>query len=397
MSKGLKQTSVRLASFDECTGCGACVAVCRTNALSMKVDSEGFRRPVLASDKCVGCGKCGRACPVISIPQESSPIACFVARSLDPAFRERSSSGGVFPVLAKQVLNRGGSVYGATMEFPSCCIRHVRINDFGQIARLQGSKYVQGDASACFPEIRDDLSAGKRILFSGLPCQVAALRSSLGSVPDNLFLIDIICHGVPSAGVFLRYRDNMVSVDNRDGIVGFSFRDKNRGCSNTTPCWFLRKGIEQISIPDILFTKAFTLDLFSRPSCHRCPFRNWRSGSDVTIGDHWDAASRPKEWDDETGISSVVIRSKKGLDLWSSVPKSDILARKTTLENVLAGNPALIRDPRRNRCRHLFFLLLRHCSFRTSAKVALGLDWLLSLPGHLKPSELRKRFVRAKA
>ena len=396
MSKGSKQTSVRLASFDECIGCGACIAVCPTGALSLKVDSEGFRRPDLASDKCIRCGKCGRACPVVSAPQGSPPVVCFVARSADPVVRERSSSGGVFPVLAKRVLDQGGSVYGATMEFPSCSVRHIRIDDVGQIARLQGSKYVQGDAVACFPEIRDDLSAGRRVLFSGLPCQVAALRSWFGSIPTNLVLLDVICHGAPSPGVFLRYRDDMVPVDKRDDIVGFSFRDKQRGWSNTSPCWFLRKGSSQEIIPDRLFAKAFSLDLLSRPSCHRCPFRSWRSGSDITIGDHWDSASRPKEWEDETGVSSIVIRSKKGLDLWASIPKSDILARETPLENVLAGNPALIRDPHSNRCRSLFFLLLRRFPFRTSAKAALGLDWLLSLPGHLKPSELRKRFGRAK-
>lgn len=295
-------------------------------------------------------------------------------------------------MMAKKVIDSGGSVYGVTMEFPSCSVRHVRIDEVARIARLQGSKYVQGNASDCFRDVGNDLDSGKDVLFSGLPCQVAALRSYLGSIPNNLLLLDVICHGVPSQETFLRYRDSVVSSDNRSAIVSFSFRDKTRSWQKAAPCWVLQTGSVQSIIPDNLFTKAFTLDLFSRPSCHRCPFRNWRSGSDITIGDHWDVASRPKEWDDETGVSSVVIRSKKGLGFWASISQSELLFRNTAQPNILAGNPALVRDPHRNRCRWLFFLLCRHFSFRFAAKVSLGLDWFLSLPGHLKPSELRKRF-----
>ena len=387
-------TSLCLAQADLCTGCGSCAAICPADALTMKEDSEGFLRPNVNYDKCLRCGKCGRACPVTADKYEMLPLVCLIARSKDPSLRRQSSSGAIFPVLAKKVIASGGAVYGAEMAFPSCSVNHARIEDDSQISRLQGSKYVQGDAACCFREVNDDLAAGKQVLFSGLPCQVAALRSYLGNIPDNLILVDVICHGAPSLKVFLRYRDYIKASGSRSDIVGFSFRDKTSGWQNASSCWILQDGTGRTTIPDNLFTKAFTLDLFSRPSCHQCPFRNWRSGSDITIGDHWDVASRPKEWNDETGISSVMIRSKKGRSFWSSIPVSDVLSFETSVATVLGGNPSLVCSPRKNRCRRLFFFLLRHCSFGLATNISLRLDWILSLPGHFQLLKLRKRFGR---
>jgi coenzyme F420-reducing hydrogenase beta subunit len=381
-------------SKEDCSGCGSCVESCPAKALSLVPDSEGFLYPNLNPGKCLSCGRCSRVCPVLHPPASVPPLSCLAARSADSDIRKVSSSGGVFAELAKIVLSKGGIVYGAAMDFPECTTRHVYIKSIDDLPRIQGSKYVQGNASDRFPEIQEFLKNGETVLFSGLPCQTAALASFLGAVPPNLILVDLICHGAPSPDVFLQYRNELLNRVNGIRVLSLAFRDKQRGWGKTSSTWRIERGSDILRLEDDLFVKAFSLDLFSRPSCHRCAFRSFATAADITLGDYWDGKNAPSDWDDETGISVALLHSTKGQELFLATPKVVLPSVETTLVDILCGNSSLVRSFSPNRCRRLFFFLRKRLSFRLSVRLSLGIDYLLSLPGHLRPSALRKRFGR---
>lgn len=377
-----------------CSGCGACVASCPAGALFLSPDSEGFLYPSLDATKCISCEKCSRVCPVLHPPVSVPPVSCFAARSVNPDIRRQSSSGGVFAVMARKIISEGGVVYGATMLFPECTVRHICIQSVESLPSIQGSKYVQGNASDRFSEIRDVLRTGRTVLFSGLPCQIAALSSFLRDKPPNLVLLSVVCHGVPSQDVFLQYRDEVVSSVDGKRVRGFVFRDKRRGWKQYFSTWLIDTNAGEVRIEDDFFVKTFTRDLYSRPSCHRCVFRNFSSDSDITLGDYWGGKQFPSEWNDDSGISLVLLHSDKGRKLFNALSPTELMARKTPLDDALPENPSLILSSTPRRYRWLFFLVRKKLSFRNSVKLALGIEWLLSLPGHLRPSELKKRFER---
>lgn len=389
-----------LPSKTFCSGCGTCVASCPVGALSLSFDSEGFPYPHLIGGQCISCGKCSRVCPVLHPPSPVPPVACFAARSTIPTIRTKSSSGGVFAVFAEKVLSDGGLVYGATMDFPECTVRHVGIRSKEDIYRLQGSKYVQGNASDRFGEIRTSLRNGVSVLFSGLPCQTAALVSFLGGTPDNLLLVDLICHGIPSPSVFLQLRNDILKSSSGSRIINHVFKDKRRGWRRTSSTWLIESSSGVIQKEEGLFLRAFTSDLFSRPSCHHCHFRNHSSASDITIGDFWGPEGAIPDWDDESGISAVLVHTDKGRAFFDSVSGQSLLARPASLSTVVSGNSSLVRSWPPSRCRGLFFFLRRWLPFRSSARISLGLAWILSLPGRFRLAELKqflKRFQGRKS
>ena len=387
-------TEKKLADIRDCCGCAACFAICPCKAISLHRDGEGFLRPVVDSTRCCRCGKCKASCPVLnSGPSPVAPMIVYAARSLDAGYRDISSSGGVFPLLAEEILSRGGSVYGAAMAFPSLQVKHVRVETKKELQPVLGSKYVQSDMSAVFSNLATDVRSGKQVLFSGTPCQVAAVRSFLKQQPENLWLVDVACHGVSSPSVFDNYCKSMIPEGKRDDVCGCVFRDKRFGWEKTGPTWFFKDPPTQSHSSSDSFLKGFSLDLFSRPSCHNCAFRNYSSGSDLTLCDYWGGNTAFPEWDDEKGISAVLVHTGKGKRLLDSTG-AELLRREVPLESVLQRNKSLISDFRPNRARLLFFWLRRHVSEQRAIRIALTFDSLLSLPCHFRPSALRSRFLK---
>lgn len=200
-----------LDDMNDCTGCSACFNVCPKAAIEMKSDVEGFKFPVIDADKCVNCGLCREVCPVVSARFENSAApACYAAQGSDE-LRAASSSGGAFGILAESVLKEGGAVAGAVFR-EDWTVEHVVVDKMDELWRLRGSKYMQSDMGNCYRQVKTLLDKGTRVLFSGTPCQVAGLRSFLKKDYGNLYCLDIICHGVPSAQMFLEsLRENFGS------------------------------------------------------------------------------------------------------------------------------------------------------------------------------------------
>ena len=209
---------MKLADRLLCTGCSACHDVCERDAITMVADGEGFLYPKVDSARCVECGRCADVCSALQQNASRHPLSVWAAKAKDDGLRLASSSGGVFSLLARRILAGGGRVYGAAFDRTDWSVHHIGINDENGLDELRGSKYLQSRTQGVYRQVKRDLESGSHVLFSGTPCQVAALRHYLGRNWDNLFLVDVVCHGVPSPRVwkdYLKYRQD-VTTEGRD-------------------------------------------------------------------------------------------------------------------------------------------------------------------------------------
>lgn len=285
-------TIVLFENKKSCCGCGACVNVCPKGAITMKSDELGYSYPVVDSSRCVSCGACKKVCSYQNEVSFHQPIRSYAAVNKIQDQLEKSASGGVFVAVATYFLEKGGVVFGASLDFEDGHpIAHlICIEEVSQLGHVQGSKYVQCAVDQTYKQAKQYLEAGKKVLFSGTPCQIAGLYGYLRKDYNNLWTIDLICHGVPNLNFF----DNYLSMEGkrRGGIpCGYSFRDKKRGWGINTrldlkaPCGREKR----IYIPARL-TSYNTLFLdgdIYRENCYECPYARKERVSDITIGDYW--------------------------------------------------------------------------------------------------------------
>ena len=226
-----KNTNV-LTVGSRCCGCGACVAVCPVSCLSMEPDELGFLHPSCAGGGCASCGKCTKVCPVVSPSAEDAVESVRWAKASDKGLRRRSSSGAIFGLLAGVVLNGGGIVYGAAFSDDCKTVNHVRIDSVDDLDSVMRSKYVQSSISGdVYESLKDDLTEGRSVLFSGTACQCAAVRNYLTVAKvslDHLLLIDVICHGVPSPRLWKEWVEH-VSREAGAEVDEVNFRSKSTG------------------------------------------------------------------------------------------------------------------------------------------------------------------------
>ena len=325
-----------LASSTRCTGCTACANGCPKNAITMQRDGEGFAHPVIDPEVCVRCGHCSAICPMLHPRDQKSLPAAFAAWNKDEKIRKDSTSGGVFTVLAESVLETGGVVYGAALDGKQH-LRHIACFRKEDLWRLRGAKYVQSDLGETFREIREMLKT-RPVLFSGTPCQVDGLYHFLGSRPENLITCDLVCHGVPSPGV---WEDMARSMEQQKGktLRTVRFRNKVTGWQNSHFTTVYDDGsVDTAPLFDTEFGRAFGRSLFLRPSCHQCAYTNLNRPGDFTLGDLW--GLKPDEFPEEQqkGISLLLINTPHGSHVFDSLP----LSRESfPVEQAVMGNPRL--------------------------------------------------------
>jgi len=296
----------------QCCGCTACVNACPRQCIVMRRDrKEGFDYPVANPDLCIGCGKCEAVCPVLNPRQETEPLEAFAARSR--RFIDGSSSGGVFPLVAAGVISRGGAVFGAASD-GQAEVSHRMAESIEEVEGMRGSKYVQSELFAAFEDVRSCLEAGREVLFTGLPCQVAGLKNWLGKDNDRLLTMDCACHGVPGPGLWEIYVKALEKRMDRK-VEGVVFRDKSRSWYHYD---FVVNG-NRIPYMKDPYMALFVQNMTLRPSCYACPVRNGRSGSDLTLADLWNAAEVAGEMNDDRGVSLVCVNTDRGRRAFESV------------------------------------------------------------------------------
>ena len=339
-----------LQSKDFCTGCHACYHICPAKAIKMHPDSEGFLYPEVNLDKCIECGRCKKVCPVLNKPAIYSEMQAFAAYAKDETEHKSSSSGGVFAVLAKDILNHGGAVCGAAFT-EQLKVQHVIIEEEEALSKLKETKYVQSEIGEIFLTIKSMLMSGRQVLFSGTPCQVAGLKNFLGEDYPGLFCIDLICHGVPSPKVFSRY---LQEISNKP-IVKMTFRNKKMGISKVTLDYEDSDGVVfQEKYGESPYIIGFIQNLYIRASCFHCNFKGEKRSSDLTIGDFWGVQEFHPSFITEQGVSAVIIHTLKGAKAFNEV-RSNLVIELATTKEISAWNSCLIQSIEPNQKRKLFF------------------------------------------
>ena len=305
-----------------CCGCTACMSACPAQCIVMRRDREGFDYPVIYSpDLCVGCGKCEKVCPVLSPLEKAEPMQAYAARSEEHI--GGSSSGGVFPALAQSVLADGGVVFGAIVN-DDMTVGHAEAYDMAGVEKMRGSKYVQSDLYASYEDVRYWLQEGRKVLFTGTPCQVAGLHKYLGKPYDGLVTVDVLCHGVPSPGLWEKY---VKALEHQHGtrMEYVRFKDKSESWRH----YAFTTSFGSCEYMDDPYMALFVQDMTLRPSCYKCAMRGGRSGSDVTLSDLWSVHVSAPEMSDDRGVSGVYVYTEKGRQLMEA---SGVFAKPVDME-----------------------------------------------------------------
>lgn len=360
---------LKLVEKSLCTGCAACKAVCPHDAISMRQDAEGFLYPHTDASKCIECGLCAKACPSLNQGAARSPLSVYAAKAKDDELRLASSSGGVFSLLAKDILSNGGLVFGAAFDHIDWHVYHMAVEDEESLQELRGSKYVQSDMGDCFRKVKDALLSDRPVLFSGTPCQIAGLRAFLGHDYEKLLLVDVVCHAVPSPLAWKKYLEKRVSAayNLREGglraIRRIVSRRKDCGWKRYSMSLGFANAMEYRAIfSDDPFMRGFLAELYNRPSCHNCPSKNLRGGSDITIADYWGVSSKLPEMDDDKGTSLVLVNTEKGARAFSALAEK-IIVKESDFEHAVAVNPAIVRPTTPHRNRDRFFCRVMKSDF----------------------------------
>lgn len=310
---------------------------CPYGAITMKTDSEGFYYPDVCAEKCIGCGICQDVCPFhdnyCTNENLDQPIV-FAAKHKDEKVRSTSSSGGVFTAISDLILEKKGVIYGAAFD-ENLAVCHQRAENRECRDLFKGSKYVQSDINSIFPIVKSDLKANRWVLFTGTPCQTAGLKAYLRSInTEKLITCDLVCLGVPSPKLFGDYI-KFLSSKFKKRVKSVNFRDKFLGWHKSKTKITFSDGTSVLS-NDVssIYTGLFNRHMALRPSCYSCKFTNFKRPSDITIADFWGIERTLPDFDDNKGVSLVLINSTKGRDLLENF-KESLNLKKSTMQNCL--------------------------------------------------------------
>lgn len=324
---------------NECCACGACLNVCPKEAIKMKEDEYGFLFPQIDQNSCIRCGKCKTVCYFQNEKIINRPLSTFAAVAYDSETVKKSASGGAFAALANYILENNGVVVGA--ELADFSVQHKCVLEKKDLQKLQGSKYTQSNMGRCYCEVKKYLDDNLIVLFSGTPCQITGLYGYLGKTYDNLFTVDIICHGVPNNRMFKEYINILGKL--HSGVVkDFLFRDKNIGwgINGSAKIGKRRVKIWQSSSSYLYY---FSKGWIYRESCYTCKYASLNRPADLTLGDYWGIEKQHPEylgkngWNEKNGISVVIANTQKGIQLLRKV-SNKLELRPSTFEKASISN-----------------------------------------------------------
>lgn len=334
---------ITITDKSQCCGCSACAQRCPKQCISMQMDNEGFLYPQVDTSKCIDCHLCEKVCPVINQDDARTPLNVYAAKNSDDEVRHQSSSGGIFTLLAEQTIKDGGIVFGACWD-KEWNVKHDYVDNINDLQRFRSSKYLQSVIGDSFLKTEQFLKTGRKVMFTGTPCQIAGLKHFLRKEYDNLLAVEMICHSVPSPGVWQQYLTTRLHTLRweKSDIRHISFRDKKTGWKTYSFVIENKDGniLTELSSKNA-FMRGFLADLYTRPSCHACPAKQLRSGSDITLGDFWGIESLMPEIDDDKGVSAIIVNSDKGKQVLHNI---NVELHEVQYDDLTTRNPALVRS-----------------------------------------------------
>lgn len=349
----------------DCCGCAACVQVCHKHCIKLTEDAEGFLYPSVDKYLCTDCGLCDKICPMHRTIGPLTPFTTYAATNPDEYVRSQSSSGGIFSLFAEYVIGQGGVVFGAAFN-DNWEVEHSYTESVEGLAKFRGSKYVQSQIGTSFSDVERFLKAGRQVLFSGTPCHVAGLKGYLRKDYENLLTVDCVCHGVPSPGIFREY---LSMESNGKSISGINFGDKTTGWKNYSVI-FGFKGKDTFTTSrehgEDRFMQGFLRNIYLRPSCYECHFRECRSDSDITLGDFWGIDKIRPELDDDKGLSLVIVNNKRTDDLLKALGCN---LTEMSLSEAIKYNPSITTSVNIPPYRSLFFAARKNFGLKLALKL----------------------------
>lgn len=374
---------IKVKDKSACCGCVACVQICPKQCISLDEDKEGFLYPTVNRNLCIECGKCEAVCIELHSFEVREPLKVFAAQHFDESVRAASSSGGIFTLLAETIINDGGVVFGARFDSDWSVVHDFTETHEG-LQAFRGSKYLQSRIGNTYRQAEKFLKAGRKVLFSGTPCQIAGLKRYLHKDYENLLAVDFVCHGVPSPLVWKKYLEETIArqceknsvllhfnplISERGSMAGIRkrkidticFRNKNLGwkkysfaltLSEVTTDGEKNTVLLSTIFPENEYMQAFLADFSLRPSCYACPAKGGKSGSDLTIGDFWGIEKIAPEIDDDKGCSLVIVHTDKKVNRLSN---NSILSEISLRQDPFKGNPSYYISPYQPVNRAFFF------------------------------------------
>lgn len=339
---------------EKCTGCMACKNACPRNAIEIHENDEGFLYPKINKDYCVNCNICKKVCPVENkLEENENEIEVYACKNKDDEIRLKSSSGGVFSLIANYILEQKGIVFGATFNEKFEVI-HDWIENQNELDKFRCSKYLQSKIGNSYTKVKEFLKEGRKVLFTGTPCQIEGLLGYLGKDYENLYTQDIICHGVPSPKVWKKYLEYKEKINN-ETIKKINFRRKDISGWNNYKVNFKYETFEENEdVNDNFYMNIFLKNIVLRNTCYDCNFKKEKRLSDITVADFWGIEKVNDEIYDEKGISAVLINSEKGKILFENI-KNDLIISKESIEDIKKYNPSFIKSSYYNEKRDAFF------------------------------------------
>lgn len=329
--------------------CSACGAICPEKCISFIPDKLGFLYPIVDEVRCINCGLCEKVCPNLKeiLSEITATPETYIAVGKDDKIRRKSSSGGAFSLIAQNVILQGGVVFGAAFDELCHVVKHVAVETVDGLDLLRGAKYVQSQICDAYAEAKSYLEQKRVVLFAGTPCQISGLKAFLQKDYDNLLLLDIACHGVPSPAVW----DSYISyLEKRycGKSVNVSFRDKRNGWRS----YILRVTFENGSsysngYSTDLYMRGFLHNYYLRPSCFECRHKGVQRESDITLADCWGVENFCSELDDNMGTSLIFVSSSKGQAVIKSI-LGEMKYKYIDVDHVLKYNPSIVRSSERN-------------------------------------------------
>lgn len=339
-----------------CCGCSACASICPKRCIQMVADNEGFLYPQVDKDTCIDCGLCEKVCNELQPYGKREPLKVLAAINKNEEIRLKSSSGGIFYILAEKVIKEGGVVFGARFD-ENWQVVIDYAEDMKGVEAFMGSKYVQARMENAYKDVKRFLTDGRMVLFSGTPCQVAGLHKYLRKPYDNLLAVDFICHGTPSPKVWGMYLDEVVKDAKR--ISSVEFRNKDKGWKDFSFNLRFNEGDKMVSMLSPYkqnhYMKAFLRDIILRPSCYKCKAKGCSSQSDITIADFWGVHNIYPEMDDDKGTGLILLNTDNGID---ALDKKQVISAETNFKRIKSLNPAYYLSPKEPSKRDEFFARL---------------------------------------
>ena len=343
--------------IDNCSGCGACVNICPTKAISYSKDKYGFIIPLVDESKCISCGKCINICPFQNVIEGMDPQKAFAVINSDANVLMNSSSGGAFYTIAKYIIEKEGCVFGATLD-ENFEIKHICVENIDDLLKLQKSKYVQSFVGSVYSAAKDKLKDGRLVLFSGTPCQIAAMKVCAKDVDTtNLYLVEVVCHGVPNQNLFNDYLDNLKNKKKKLEKYTFRYKRRLQNGMNDYLQYQIGKKISVKNWVEDSFHFLFMSASIDRDSCFSCKYAKKKRIADITLCDYWHWEKyHEKDFKSCSTVSGVIVNSDKGQFILDQV-KHDFQMVETEFNNIAKHNGCLL-TPTSKPQNHQFILNL---------------------------------------